>query len=402
MSPADQEPGGPLRPAGLRAPPATGSSHRIDRWQRLLTRGSMLAAAAHVLARPAALGGAAFDGMVLAAVHWIALGFAVPVAAAAFRRSLAGGADAPADWRDWTLLLTSVVAASGVASHMALDSYSGAAWSGGLLLLAMALRMPEWLLQLVAPGSGGPPLAARCAFAAGWLALPLTAAFGMALAVDRTSPFLPAGHLSALFGHAHLGLGGVLLLVNVALHLPPRGPTTWIAIGATSIGALGLGATRPIDPSLAPPFATLLAAGAIAFALGLALDRRPHAGPQHVLRRFAAMALTACAAAGLAMTFGDGPGAPLAYGELALLGVGGSLLLALEDVRWITAATWIGGVLLLASSAMHGTDMVGLAGAVLIAFAAISDLVPKRNRRPGQAAPSGYHRASIGGDPRHS
>lgn len=414
----------PLSVAPVPSPPTW--SPRLCLWHWLLARAALLFACALALRDPTGIAGSPFHPTALACAHLLVLGFVTTQIAGAFHvvAPLALRLHARAGWLDWTLLISILLAASGVASHMALGTYSGVAWSGGVLVAALLLRVPSWWMDLaVAPV----PLPIRCGTALAWLALVLTACLGMALAIDRGAPFLPGGHQSALFGHAHLGIGGFALLMVVALGqrllpmflpaVPPSPVAAWGAVGGTAVGAFGLGLSMPFLPRHGPWFAVVLALGVAVFlgsAVRMVLVRKPRPAdlprpdPVAVLIVTALLCLGLALALGLLLAFGvvAAPGAQLAYGVLALLGCLGSLVLGLGSrllplagwhaawhdrerqptaaptpprqvgslkLAWTTAVCWPLGVAVLASAALRGSGSGIAIGTILLAMATLAD-----------------------------
>ncbi|MEQ1634779.1 MAG: hypothetical protein ABL997_20535, partial [Planctomycetota bacterium] len=120
-------------------------------WHWFLARLALLFACGLALLEPAGLVGSPFQPTALACAHLFVLGFLVPSMLFAFGAALStvpGPHVAGGDWRDVAILGSAVTAASGVAAHMALGTYSGVAWSGGLLLASLLLRVPSWWLAL--------------------------------------------------------------------------------------------------------------------------------------------------------------------------------------------------------------------------------------------------------------
>lgn len=168
-------------PRPLPAPPRPVWSARLLLWHWLAARTCLLLACALLLwDRPAA---SPFHPTMLAAAHLVALGFVAtsiagafpPVAAMALRVPLRTG------WREWTLLASLFLVATGVASHLWIVSYPGIAWSGAMLIVALLLCLPGWLQGLVTAAA---PWSIRVGAACAWLSLLLAACLGAGLAVD--------------------------------------------------------------------------------------------------------------------------------------------------------------------------------------------------------------------------
>lgn len=376
-------------------------------------RVALLFAFALPLREPFALVGSPFHPTALAAAHLVVLGFLATQIVGLFHLAGPHVPRRPGDWRDWTLLVSILLAAGGVASHMALGTYSGVEWSGGLLLAALLLRVPSWWHELaVAPD----PAPIRVGAAMAWLGLLLTVCLGVALAIDRGAPFLPAGHLHALGGHAHLGAAGFALLMLQSLAMrwlpmylpaaPPPPALAWTAVLGTGAGALGFGTTAPFVPATGPWFAVVLACGVAAFlaAVGRMLwHREPAASgrrldPCVLLVGFALLSLVAALAIGLSLAFAraEHPSVQLAYGVVALLGGLGSLLLGLgtgalpvatgraaaaaapgrsrvRGLQWVAAIGWIVGVGTLAAAVPVGAQLEVRLALWLLLLATVAD-----------------------------
>lgn len=328
------------------------------------------------------------------------LGFLVPSMLGAFRAALAAVAGphaASPDWRDVALLASALTAASGVAAHMALGTYSGVAWSGGLLLATLLLRVPSWWLALAAANA---PLSLRAGACLSWLALLLTVCLGMALAIDRGEPFLPAGHQQALFGHVHLGLGGFALLMLVSFGerlvpgfafaaAPPRELAT-AQVALVAIGAFGLAATMPFVQSPGPWFGfCLFLSGLLVLAdlLRRCLQRIPVAkaragrGPEVLVLSVSGICLSVALALGMALLQGlaDDPSLQLGYGAVLLVGTFGSIGLLLGPLPsppcwWMAIAWTLGVVALLLAIGLREPRLV-TAAVLLLAFSVVIDLV---------------------------
>jgi len=406
------------------APPRPAWSPRLVLWHWLCARAALLAACALALREPAALVESPLHPTTLACAHLLVVGFLATSVVGAFQAvaPLALRLPIAADWRDGALLVALVLTACGVASHMWLSTYSGVAWSGALLLMALLLRLPSWLGALA---SARLPGAIRAGVAMAWLALPLTAAFGIANAVHFGRPFLGSDRWQLLVGHAHLGAGGFLLLMVVALGqrllpmflpaAPPSPRASWAAVGLVAIGSYGLGAAQLLLPAAGPAFGLVLAAGVLAFVGTVAaMGLRPKPAPKDLPRPDAARALVGmamlsllgCVGLGVALALGLAwrPAPVLAYGVLGLLGGLGSMVLGIgarilplagwhaawHDVAvpaapaaprrvgspallWITAVAWIGGVLGLVLAIALAAAAVSGAAVALLAVAAVAD-----------------------------
>ncbi len=425
------------------APPSW--SPRLVLAHALCARACLLGGLLLLAVRPDAPAGSFLHPLTLATAHLLVLGFVVvsvigafhlvaPLALAARRRTGKG---------DWAVLVTVLLVASGVVAHLALGTYGGVAWSAGLLVVALVLALPGWLLPLATSPA---PLPTVLGTASAWLALLLTVCLGGALAVHRASPFLPADPLTALAGHAHLGIFGFAGTMLVALGLrllpmflpaePPRGPLSWLAVLGTAAGGLGMGGA-PFWPGLVGPCAGLLAVGLLAFLLAVVgmLRRRkpappdlPRPDPARAMILLGLLSLLAAAPLGLGFAFGTArPDQAVAYGALLVLGFLGAPILGfgwrllpllgwfaawrdlpdepiapptpprqvgLLPLQWLTVLAWGVGLLLLALGCADSSAAMARLGALLLLLAAAADagnlVVAWRRRLPpaiGPAAP---------------
>lgn len=408
-------------------------SPRLVLWHWLGARASLGFAVALALREPSGLLSSPFHPTALACAHLVVLGFLVPSVLGGFvaSRKLALALPARGVAVDAIVLATTLVVASGVASHMLLGTYSGVTWSGGLLVLALLLRLPTACADLLLADA---PLPLRAGVAFAFVALLLTVCLGIALAIDLAHPFLPAGHAQALVGHAHLGLFGFAFLMFAALGqrllpmfvpaAPAPLPVQWAVVGSLAIGGYGFGATRPFvgDAFQWPAFA--LGMGASLFALDVVRmfafrkpppRELPRAGGFAVLLVAALVALLAALGIGAALASGlfSDPRLALAYGVLLLLGFFGSAVLgvgsrllplcawheararlarahadlaperrplppaplaaASQRTHRLVAAAWGSGVALLLASIANGSEPVAILALSLLLLAVLGD-----------------------------
>ncbi|GAB4141085.1 MAG: hypothetical protein Fur0037_07790 [Planctomycetota bacterium] len=365
------------------------------------------------------------DPWTLAVTHLVTIGFVGTIAIGALHAigPLALGIRWRASPLDWILLAALALAASGVASHMALDTFADVAWAGSPLLLVLALMAPRWFLGLCL---GNAPAVVRFGIGLALFDLCCAVAFGIALAMDRTMPLLPAGHQEAVFAHAHLAGGGfaATLVVSVGLRLlpmflpaePARGAIPWIAVLSTGLGGLSAGLPGAFLPRALPWSAAPIAFGLFLFALLAARMVRLPKPPPRDLRRpdpsrfLQILAMAVCPAtlaAGLALSLSDGPSPSLRilYGLSWLLGCLGTLILGMQlrilplarwhqtrrrlppgaippapnrtwsfALAWAMATCWVLGLALAALGSWRESPLCLRAGASLLASAAFAAL----------------------------
>lgn len=259
---------------------------------------------------------------------------------------------------DWAVCFATIAGASGVASHFLLESYSGVAWSGGLLVVAF-VAVTVRILRALAAAKG--PLAVRVHVGLAYGNLCLAAVLGTLVAINRLGTILPGNHLPSVFGHAHLAfLGwGTLMVVGVGYRLlpmylpaaPPAGVRVWATAVLLETGVLGLAASFFLFPAAAPAFAATTAAGIAVFLRNVALMlrdrrpappkmRRPDLGMLHTLQ--AVFYLLLATGLGLFLAFDPvtRPDWIMVYGVFGLLGFLGQVILGI-GMRLLPMFSWI-------------------------------------------------------------
>ena len=249
------------------------------RWPPLLYFGfahlCLATAFAAAAIRPAAVAGFYYHPRLVALVHLVTLGWIGSsilgalylVGPLTFRITLPGSGRDVAAFAAW------VVAVTGVAAHFWLETLSGVAWAGMLVVAVMGFVGGRVLRRLPAAPV---PLAARLPLMLALVNMLATAALGIALGFNKEGPFLPVSQLDAVTAHAHLGgLGFATLMVMGAgyrllpMMLPSAAPAGALPLAATALtdaGAWILAGARLLG---APP--AVSGAGAVAAAGGIAL-----------------------------------------------------------------------------------------------------------------------------------
>lgn len=398
-------------------------SWHLLRWHLVAAQASLFAAAVWTALRPAGVALSIFHPETLACVHLITLGAIATACVGAFHAAQAMVMRSPlrATWVDWFLFAALLLVASGVASHMALDTYSGVSWSAGLLLLALAMRLP----RLCGAAWRGPgPRAAGLGSAAAWLLFAFAIVAGGLLAVQHDHPLLPIDLRLAIVAHAHLALGGFAGTLVAAvgarllpMFLPAAPPPPWLAGGAITLLATGgatVGTSLFVDALRTPGLWLLWFGGALwlASVLTMLLRRRPPQ-PAEVPALLPAHALLATAGALFAEALSLGLGLLLgrldgthwsAYGSCLLLGfaslIGGigqrlvPLAARLHGGRdnahfppharlaWFAAICWTPGALLLPLALHAASASLVRWPACLLALGAAADLVLLLRSRP--------------------
>jgi hypothetical protein len=412
MPPPAPPPAPPVPPA---RPPAVVWSLRLLRAHLVLAHLSLLAALAWTALRPQGLLGSVLHPEVLACVHLITLGCIATTCIGVFPvvLHLAMGSKLRADWRDWFLLVAVQLTATGVASHMALGTYGGVQWSALLLLVALLLQLPRFVLPVL---RAKVPFASKLGNLLAWTNLLLAVCLGGALALQHSRTILPTDPLDAVFAHAHLALGGFAgtLIAAVGLRLlpmflPALPPPSWLALCAVlGLGGggfvAGLGALLPgwLDFGL-----WLLAGGAFAWlatVVAMLLQRRPPAPanlppwlPAHLLLLCAVLSFAVALLLGTALHLhGLAASWWSTYGAILLLGGVGSLVLGIGQrlwplaqrlhagegqahrmpkpgLAWQTAALWTLGLLAMPIALRLGSPLLTHGAFGLLTFAVAAD-----------------------------
>ncbi len=400
----------PTDPASPRpALPVPIWSLRLVRWHLVAAQACLAGAVGWVALRPAGPTLSILHPESLACVHLVTLGTIAMAGIGAFHgaQAMVLRAPRPATWVDWFLFGALLLVATGVASHMALGTYSGVSWSAALLLLALVLRLPR-LCGAGLAGSG--PLALRLGSAAAWLLFAAAIVAGGLLAEQHAHLLLPTDPRLAIVAHAHLALGGFAgtLVAAVGLRLlpmfvpcaPPAQPFAGAAIALLAAGGATVGVGLFVDPARTVGLWLLWAGGAtwlLVMAATLVRRRLPRpAGlppllPAHALLATAAVQFAAALALGLGLLLGwlDGRwwsayGSSLLLAFAGLIGGVGQRLVPLaarlhggrQDAHrppaprlaWWAALCWTPGALLLPVALHHGdTAWVRPAAALLLA-----------------------------------
>lgn len=195
----------------------------------------------------------------------------------------------PADYGAFALYL---LGGSGVVFHFWLDELSGVGLSAVLVLLAVG-RIGIRLLIAIA-GARLPP-AVKAHFALAFFNFGLAALWGMLLAFNKWTPFLPGYVMTNVYAHAHLAaLGWGVMTVFAAAYrllpmlLPaamPEGRRLWTSAALLETGVLGLAVALFLQSSWSRLFALLTVAGIAAFFAQVAWMRRHPRPAPRALRR---------------------------------------------------------------------------------------------------------------------
>jgi len=264
----------------------------------------------------------------------------------------------PASRLDAAICASVAIGASGVIAHFWLDTYSGIAWSGLMLLLAFgAIAIRVWKALRTA----GSPVPVRVACALAYFNLFATAIFGMLLSMNKSDAFLPGNHLQDVYAHAHVGLVGwaLLMLISVGSRMlpmympakPAEGWVLWVPVVLVQTGLTAFVLATFYAPEYARWCALCIACGVASFLLqmaGLFFRRVP--SPKAMRRPDYGMLLSLQALGyllvstglGLYLVFAERLSLPgiMVYGTFVLLGLFGQIILGVE-MRLLPMFAWI-------------------------------------------------------------
>ena len=248
-----------------------------------------------------------------------------------------------------------VVAVAGMVVHLALGASPGLALSAGLVAVGISLHLLNVALSL--RGFTRWTLTARLV-ALGYGGLAVTTLFGLSLALNRLSPFLPGDVLATLHAHAQLALLGWVapMILGVSARVYPMfllapAPRAWAAL--LQLWGLALGVPAVVAgllaiPGLAVPGALAVTAAALghaAWVVEMARGRKRPAldwGLRFALSATAFLLPAAVLGVALAGGWLAGPRAALAYAVVVLGGwvsltIAGMMLKIVPFLVWYRA-----------------------------------------------------------------
>lgn len=322
---------------------------------------SLLAALAALALSPRSLVGFPYHPKLVAVVHLVTLGWITCSIFGALHMLAPMALRSPVaprrvDIIGFVLVATGIV---GMVAHFWIGQIPGLAWSGLLVSIGFAVPVARFWSAL---RRASIPPEVKLHFDFAFVNLALTAAAGLALAVNKLDPWLPVMHLDAVWGHAHLaGLGWATMMVMASgyrllpMFLPaamPTGRWVWCTATLVEIGVLGLAVTLTMDSRLSILFAGIATAGIACFGgrvRWMLANRRP--GPRLLERPDLAMVQVRIALAYLAATVVLGAillairvesraALSLAYGAVFLIGFVAQMILGVAG-RLLPLATWL-------------------------------------------------------------
>ncbi len=313
---------------------------------------------------PRGLGGFAYHPRMLAVVHLVTLGWITSsiLGALYIVGPLALRMPLPVRRLDYVAWGFFVVGTVGVVGHLGPDAPRGMAWAAGMATLAiahMALRVLRSLPSAPVPRE----VKLHVGFA--FTNILAAATFGILLALNRASPFLPGYVVSNVYAHAHLAaLGWATMMVMGAgyrmlpMMLPaamPRGAGPYASALLLEAGTLGVFVSLLLQSRALGPFAVVAAAGLLAFfsqVLWMLRHLRP--APRDLLRPdfgvlhafLALLCLGLAAALGLVLAFAPPSEwtlrAQMAYGCLGLVGFLSQVVVGVDN-RLLPLVSWLWG-----------------------------------------------------------
>jgi hypothetical protein len=323
---------------------------------------SLAAAFAALACQPRSLGGYFYHPRMLSVVHLVTLGWvsASILGAVYVIGPLALRMPMPAGPGDYAAFGAFALGVIGMSGHFWMDSPRGMAWGAGLVALAMAPVAVRGLLAL----RRAPPLEARLPMGLAFFNVIAAAGLGLALALNKLSPFLPVAHLDAVLAHAHLAaLGWAAMMVIGAgyrmlpMILPaamPRGAVAWASPLLVEAGVAALVWSFLFRRGHIVG-AALTVAGLLAFVSRVAWMlrhrrppptelRRPDWGTLHALQSI--LYLLAACGLGLYLAWAEASETTLAlasvYGVAGLLGFLSQIVVGVEG-RLLPIFGWLWG-----------------------------------------------------------
>jgi len=340
------------------------------RWPPLLYFGfahlCLAAAFAAAALRPAEIAGFYYHPRLIALVHLVTLGWIASsiLGALYLVGPLTCRIVLPGSRRDVAAFAAWAIAVTGVAAHFWLETLSGVAWAGVLVVAVMLFVGGRVARRLPAAPV---PLAARLPLMLALVNMLAAAALGIALGFNKESPFLPVAQLDAVIAHAHLGgLGFATLMVMGAgyrllpMMLPSAAPEGVLPLAATALTDTGVWILAGARLLGAPP--AVSGAGAVVAAGGIALflsqvawmlrhrrppptaQPRPDPGVAHALAALAWLAVATGLGLWLALAAPSERtlAGAMAYGVLGLVGFLAQMVAGVAS-RLVPLYAWLWG-----------------------------------------------------------
>ena len=353
---------------------------RLPLWYFGIAHLSLMVALAVVMVDPRGVSGFYYHPRMLGVVHLITLGWITGAILGAIRivAPLVLRVSIPVTRGDYGALFCLAIGMSGMVSHFWLESFSGMAWSAGMVVLGL-LHVVARLASRLHTATIDRPIALHLWFAC--LNLVVAGSLGVLIAVDKVTDVIPGYALANVHAHAHLAAVGwaSMMVVGIGYRLlpmvlpsaMPRGRVLYGSALLLQAGLLGLVVTLVTGWPGAPLFALGIAAGFVVF-LGqvvwmtrhvrtpAAARARPDFGAIQAGHAMAYLVLaTGCGLLLVATpTSSATPALTMLYGVLGLVGFLAQLVVAME-LRLLPLLAWY------ADFAAHGLTAPELSSHVL-------------------------------------
>ena len=269
LSPAPAEPVPRARPALALLPPT-----RLPLWYFGVAHLSLIVALGVVAVDPRGVSGFYYHPRMLGVVHLVTLGWITGAILGAIRivAPLVLRVSIPVTRGDYWALSFVAIGMSGMVSHFWLATFSGMAWSAGMVVLGLVHVVTRLVVRLRS-ATIDRPIAAHL-----WLAclnLLLAGTVGVLIAIDKVTDVLPGYALSNVYAHAHLAAVGwaSMMVVGIGYRLlpmvlpsaVPRGRGLYGSAILLEAGLIGLVVTLVTGWPGAPVFAFAIVIGFLVF-----------------------------------------------------------------------------------------------------------------------------------------
>lgn len=259
----------PVRPALALLPPT-----RLPLWYFGVAHLSLIVALAVVAADPRGVSGFYYHPRMLGVVHLVTLGWITGAILGAIRivAPLVLRVSIPVTRGDYWAFAFVTIGMSGMVSHFWLETFSGMAWSAGMVVLGLVHAVARLVARLRSVTIDR-PIAAHL-----WLAgvnLLVAGAVGVLIAIDKVTDVLPGYTLSNVYAHAHLAAVGwaSMMVVGIGYRLLPmvlpsalpRGRGLYGSAVLLEAGLIGLAVTLVTGWPGAPLFAFAIVFGFLVF-----------------------------------------------------------------------------------------------------------------------------------------
>ncbi len=202
---------------------------------------SLLVALAVVALDPRGVSGFFYHPRMLGVVHLITLGWitggilgAIHVVAPLVLR-----VPMPVTRGDYWALAFVTIGTNGMVSHFWIETFSGMAWSAGMVVCGLLHVTIRTLVHLRSARLSGP---AAVQFLLACLNLLVAGGAGVLIAIDKVGDVIPGNALSNVYAHAHLAAVGwaSMMVIVIGYRLLPVAPRDRWFYGSTILQEVGL------------------------------------------------------------------------------------------------------------------------------------------------------------------